>query len=174
MLVRAVAGIDHARPDRLGKELRRAGRAVPQDDDIGVIRFENLGGVFERFAFRQAGSRRRDIDDVRAQANGGELEGSAGARARFDEEIDQRLAAQRRDFLYFARSDLFEGVSRLEDEGDLLRGKLAQAQQIFARPALRFVYSWGFRSQTPSGSSSTFSRRTRTRSARAVGRFFPT
>ena len=94
MLVRAVAGVDHARPDAAGEKLRRAGRAVPQDDDVGVIRFEHPRGVFERFAFRQAGSRRRDVDDVGAQAFGGELEGSAGARARFDEEIDQRFALQ--------------------------------------------------------------------------------
>ena len=113
--------------DAAGEKLRRAGRAVPQDDDIGMIRFEHPGGVFERFAFRQAGSRRRDVDDVGAQAFGGELEGSAGARARFDEEIDQRFALQRRDFFYFACSDLFEGVGRLEDEIDFLRRKLTQA-----------------------------------------------
>ena len=40
----------------LGEKLRRARRAVPQDDDIGVIGFENFRGVLERFAFRKAGS----------------------------------------------------------------------------------------------------------------------
>ena len=39
------------------------------------------------------------------------------------------LPRKRRDLLYLACADLLEGVSRLEDEVDLLRGKLAQAQQ---------------------------------------------
>ena len=37
---------------RLGQELRRAGGAMPQDDDIGMIGFEHPGRIFERFAFR--------------------------------------------------------------------------------------------------------------------------
>ena len=52
MFVRAVTGIDHARVQTFGEKLRRAGGAVAQDNDVGVIRFENFGGVLERFAFR--------------------------------------------------------------------------------------------------------------------------
>ena len=54
MFVRAVARIDDARSEPFGEELRRAGRTVPQDDDVGMVRLENLGGVLERFAFCQA------------------------------------------------------------------------------------------------------------------------
>ena len=68
MLVRAVAGVDHARAQPLGEELRRAGGAVAQHDDVGVIRLEILRGVLERFAFREAGSGGGDIDHVGAQA----------------------------------------------------------------------------------------------------------
>ena len=53
-----------------------------------------LRGVLERLAFGQAGSRRRDIDHVGAQAKRSQLERSACARARLDEKIDQRFAAQ--------------------------------------------------------------------------------
>ena len=55
MFVRAVAGVDDARGKALGEKLRRAGRAVPQDDDVGVIGLEDFRGVLECFAFRQAG-----------------------------------------------------------------------------------------------------------------------
>ena len=52
MLMRAVTGIDHARANALRQKLRRAGRAVPQDNQIRVIRFQNFRGVLERFTFR--------------------------------------------------------------------------------------------------------------------------
>ena len=37
--MRAVAGVDHARPQTFGQELGRAGGAMAQDDDIDMIRF---------------------------------------------------------------------------------------------------------------------------------------
>ena len=42
MLVRAVAGVDDARAEPLGQKLRRAGRTVPQDDEIGVVGLQNF------------------------------------------------------------------------------------------------------------------------------------
>ena len=109
--------------------------------NIGVQRLEIARGVLERFAFRQAGSGCRDIDHVRAQAKRGQLERGARPRARFDEEIHQRLSAQRRHLLDLAGADLFERVSGFEDEFDFFCRQLAQAQQIFSCPAGRHV--WG-------------------------------
>ncbi len=94
MFVRAVAGIDHARFQAAGQKLRRAGRTVAQNEDVRVKASRFLRGVFERFAFRQARSGRGDVDHVRAQPKRGEFKRCARARARFDEEIDQRFAAQ--------------------------------------------------------------------------------
>ena len=179
MLVRAVAGVDDARAQPFGEELRRARRAVPQDDDVGVVRLENLGRVLERFAFGQARGGGGDVDHVRAQADRRDLERRARARARLDEEIHQRLAAQGRHLLDLARADFLESIRRIEDERDLLRGEIADAEQILALPAHFGVAGVAHAfasliSQTASGSPSTFSRRKRTRSPAAVGRFFPT
>ena len=121
MLVRAVAGVDDAGLEPLGEEVRRAGAGVAQDDDIGVQRLEVARGVLERLALGEAGGAGGDIDDVGAEAEGGELEGGAGAGARLDEEIDQRFAAQGRDFFDLARADLLEGGGGVEDEDDFLR-----------------------------------------------------
>src|ERR1700730_1092111 len=120
MLMRTITGVDYARLQSLREKLRRARRTVTQDEDVGVERFKILGRVFKRFAFRQAGSRYGNVDDVGAQAMSGEFEGGARARARLDKEIYQRLTAQCWHFLDLARADFFECVRRLENEIDFL------------------------------------------------------
>ncbi len=135
MLVRAIASVDDARREPLRQELRRAGGTVPDHDDVGVVRFQDLGRVLERFALGQAGGGRGDVDDIRAQADRRDLERGAGARARFDEEIHQRFPAQGRHLLDLARADFLERIRRIEKERDLLRGKFADAEQILALPA---------------------------------------
>ena len=40
---------------------------MPQDDDIGMIRLQHFGRILERFAFRQAGSRRGNVDDTKKE-----------------------------------------------------------------------------------------------------------
>ena len=45
----------------------------------------------------------------------GDLEGGARARARLDEKIDQRLAAQGRHLLDLARADLLESIRGVEN-----------------------------------------------------------
>src|SRR5207245_11795351 len=54
VLVRAIAGVDHARLQSLPEELRRARRTVSQDENISVQRFKVARSIFERFALRQA------------------------------------------------------------------------------------------------------------------------
>src|SRR5947209_8098594 len=48
MLVRAIARVDDARLEALREKLGRARRAMPNDNQVGVICFENLRGVLER------------------------------------------------------------------------------------------------------------------------------
>ena len=55
VLVRAVAGIDDAGLEPLGEELRRAGGAVAEDDDVGVERLKIERCVLERLAFGERG-----------------------------------------------------------------------------------------------------------------------
>ena len=52
MLVRAVAGVDDVRLDALGEELRRARRAVANDDHVDAHRLEIARRVDERLALR--------------------------------------------------------------------------------------------------------------------------
>ena len=167
-------------------ELRRSARNCGAPDELCRRTIMSAWFASRIFAvslrvspFRQAGGCRRDIDDVRAQANRSDLEGGARARARLDEKIHERLATQRRDFFDLARPDFLKGVRRIENECDFLSGKLADSEQVFSLPAhfgfglYRHAFS-SFTSQTASGSPSTFSSRKRTRSPAAVGRFFPT
>ena len=52
MLVRSVARVDDVRLDALGEKLRRAGRAVADDDHVDPHRLEIARRVDERFALR--------------------------------------------------------------------------------------------------------------------------
>src|ERR1700731_697618 len=115
-------------------------------------RLEIASSVFERFAFGQTRCCRGNVDHVGAQAVRGQLERCARARAWFDKKVDQRFAAERRNFLDLASADLFEGVCGFENEIDLFRGKLAKPEQIFAVP----IRAHSLNNQTASGSLSTF------------------
>src|SRR5438874_1886246 len=137
MFMRAVAGVDHARTQTLGQELGRAGAAMAQDNDIDMIRFQNLSGVLQSLAFAQARSGGRNVDHVRAQSKGSQLERSASACTRFDKKINKRSPAQRWYFFDFPCPHLFEGISGVEDEIDFIDRQLAQPEQIFAVPARR-------------------------------------
>ena len=97
MLVRAVAGVDDAGVQDARQKMRRARRAVADDDEIRVQRLEIARGVLERLAFferRRVGGK---IDDVGGQPLRRQFKTDARARGRFDEQIDDRLAAQRRE-----------------------------------------------------------------------------
>ena len=68
MLVRAVAGVDDVRVQHARKKMRRAARAVADDDEIGVERFEVQRGVLERLAFFERRRLGGKIHDVGGQA----------------------------------------------------------------------------------------------------------
>jgi hypothetical protein len=83
--------------------VRRARRAVADDDEVGVERFEIFRGVLERFALLQRGSFGGEVDDVGGKPLLGQLETDARAGGWLDEQIDDRAAAQAGTFL-MARS----------------------------------------------------------------------
>ena len=84
------------------------------------VLIRRFGKCGQRFAFGHGRGRSRDVDRIGRQAFGGDFKRGARARRGFKEEIDDRLAAQRRHFLDRALVDLFERFSRIEDGGDLL------------------------------------------------------
>src|SRR5579872_504557 len=100
--------------------MRRTAGTVTDDDEIGVERLEVFCGVLEGFALFERGGLGGKIDNIRAQANGGELEARARARGRLDEEIDDSLAAQGGDFLDGPLADRLEAAGGVEDSGDFL------------------------------------------------------
>ena len=160
--MRPVARIDDARSEAFGEKLRRPGRTVPQDDDVDVVCLENFCSVFEGFAFCQAGGCRRNIDNVRAQANRSDLERGARPRARLNEEIHQRLASQGRNLFDLPRAYFFEGIRRIENEGRFpprkargCRARSFRCQRISDLDCSVMLHS-SFTSQTASGSPSTF------------------
>ena len=114
MLVGAVAGVDDAGVEDARQEMRRAGRAVADDDEVNVQRLEVAGGVFERLALLERGGLGGEVDDVGREPLLGELEAGARAGGGLDEQVDDGLAAQGGDLLDGALADRLEGAGGVE------------------------------------------------------------
>ena len=134
VLVRAVARVDDAGVEALREELGGPGGGVAQDDDVDVVGLEDEGGVLEGLALDEARTAGGNVDHVGAQAHRREFKARAGAGAGFDEEVDQRPAAQGGDFFHVARTDLLELTRGVEQEGDFGRAQVLDRQQILAPP----------------------------------------
>ena len=74
--------------DGAGEQVRRAGGAVADDDDVDAHGFDVAGGVAEGFALGDAAGGDGEVDDVGGEALGGEGEGGFGAGGVFKEEVD--------------------------------------------------------------------------------------
>ena len=103
VLVRAVARVDDGDVEDLAQVERGARGGVPDHDHVGVQRLDVLGRVAQGLALLRGGARGVEGDHVRAQALRGHVEGHPRARARLQEEVDDRLAAQRGHLLHAAR-----------------------------------------------------------------------
>ncbi len=122
VLVRAVAGVDDARGDAPGEHLGRARLRVAQHDHVGRHRVQVARGVEQRLALDRRRRRARDVDGVGRQPLGGDLERRARARRRLEEQVDHRLAPQRRHLLDGALGDLQEALAEVEQRGQVLGG----------------------------------------------------
>ena len=71
-----------------------------------------------------------DVQRVGAEPLLGDLERRARARARLVEQVDDRLAAQRRHLLDRPLADLAHRLGGVEDEVDLVRREVGDAEQI--------------------------------------------
>ena len=118
MLVRAVAGVDDVGADALAEELGGARGLVADDDHVDPHRLEVARRVDQRLALATPTSRAAATFTVSArEALLGELEGDARARRRLEEEVDDRLAAQRRHLLDRPLGDFLERLGGVEDRG---------------------------------------------------------
>ncbi len=104
----------------------RAGRAVPDDEHVGVERLDVLGGVAQGLALDEARGGAGDGDHVGAQARGGDFKGHARARAWLEEEVDDGAPAQRRNLFL-----------RAPQSGLKLLGGGKNAIEFLAREVLR-------------------------------------
>ncbi len=129
VLVHAVAGVDDRRAADAREQVRRARRGVPHHDHVGRHRLEVAHGVDERLALGHARGRGRDAERVGAQALLRDLERRARARARLEEEVHDRPAAQGRHLLDGAAANLLHRLGGVEDERDLVgaRGRRCRA-----------------------------------------------
>ena len=117
VLVHAVAGVDDRRPGRCAP----AGGSAP--DEAWRITIMS-GAIASRFSAVSTSVSPLttldvaigDVERVGAQALLGDLERRARARARLEEQVDDRLAAQRRHLLDRARADLLHRLGGVEDQ----------------------------------------------------------
>ena len=79
----------------------------------------------------------RHVHDVGAEPLAGELEGGLRAGRGFEEEVDLGAAAQRRRLLLRLPRDRHGGVGAVEQEFDVGRGKVADAEQVAVREERR-------------------------------------
>ena len=71
-----------------------------------------------------------EVDDVGRQPLGRDLEGGAGARGVFEEEVEDAFAAQERHLLDLAVIDRQEGAGGVEDVRDHLTRQSFDGQQV--------------------------------------------
>ena len=133
VFVGAVAGVDHRGVDPVGggQAGRGAGGAVPDDHRVGADGLQGLGGVLERFALGDRGALGGEVDDVRAQALGGGLEGDAGAGGVLEEEVDHGAAAQRRELLDLAGAHGGHFLGDVQDPDGVGARQVQGGEQVF-------------------------------------------
>ena len=83
---------------------------MPDDDTVRRHRIQSPGRIDECFTFRYAACGGRDVDDVRGQSFSSNFKGGASAGGRFEKEVDDRLASQRRNFLYRPCGNFLKGL----------------------------------------------------------------
>ncbi len=135
--VRTVTGVDevYVRRQIARDQVGGAAQVVAHHEQVGVHRLEIADRVEHGLALGGAGGRHRDVDHVRRQTLGGDLEGGAGAGAGLEEQIDDGLAAQQRDLFDLALAEADERLGGIEDVGERLAGQSFNGQQV-PQPAL--------------------------------------
>ena len=124
--VAAVTGIDDVDVGRnvLRDQIRCAGFTVAHHENVGSHSAQIGDGVEQGFAFRGGGACNVEVDDVGAQALGGDLKGGAGAGGVFKKQVENAFAAQERDFFDLAvidRDEVGRGVENVR------QGRFGQA-----------------------------------------------
>ena len=132
MLVRAVAGIDHRAVDLLRQQLDRAGRMMPHHQNVRMHGVERDRGVDQRLALFHRRGADRHVHHVGAEPFAGQFERRLGAGRGFEEQIDQRAAAQRGALFLDLAIEIDEFPGEVEQADDFVGGKPFDSQQMTA------------------------------------------
>ena len=182
VLVGAVPGVDHARIEALRQHVGGTSVGAANDDQIGLHRLQVERRIDQRLALGERRSRDREVDVVGRQPLLGDLEARPRAGRRLEEQIDDRLAAQRRHLLDRPSRHLAEALGRVQNQRNLVCREARDPEKVLAGPlgavchsstaALSPAESNG-RTSTPS-TPSIASKRTRTCSPATVTTPLPT
>jgi len=97
---------------------------------VHVHGFQIAQGVEQGFALAGRGVLDVQVEDVRRQSLGGQLEGHPRAGAGLEEEVDHGLAAQQRHLADRALSDRDEGGGGVQDFQHQLAAQAIDGQQV--------------------------------------------
>ncbi len=103
---------------------------VAHHQRVGVHGVQGHRRVDQGLALLDRARGDRHVDDVGAQALAGQLEGGAGARRFFEEQVDHRLAGEQRQFAVGGAVALGVGVRQIEQVGDLVGRQVLNAEQV--------------------------------------------
>ena len=128
----AITRIDHVHMgcDVLGDQIRRAGFPVPHHENISGHSAEVGDGVQQGLAFGGGGAGDVEVDDVGAEALGGNLKRGAGAGGVFKKQVENAFAAQERDFFDLAVVDGDEVGCRVQNMRQGRFGQTFNRQQV--------------------------------------------
>ena len=136
MCVPTVAGVDHMHVrlpvliEMRRDQVRRARLRVAHDKHVSVHRDQVVHRVEQRFALRRRRHADVEIDHVRGEPLGGNLERSARARRVFEEQVEYRLATQQRHLLHFPFGDRSERLGGVENMADHVGREAFERQQM--------------------------------------------
>ncbi len=137
VLVLPVTRVEHRTIDLVRNQLRRAARAVADDDRIGAHGVERDRGVDQGLALLHARLGGVHIDHVGAEALAGDLEAQQRARRIFEEGVDD---GQARHEIFMLRRLAVERdplLRLVEQEQDFVPLELADADEIAMRKRRR-------------------------------------
>src|SRR6266571_3664404 len=130
MLVCAVPRVDDRDIQVAGHEFRRARRAMPHHQTVGLHRAQRVYRVQKRLALFQAGSLRLKVHRVRAEPCGGGAKTDPRARRVLEKRQRHRLPAQRGQLFQGMALDLLKGLALVEKKCDLLRRERLERQKV--------------------------------------------
>ena len=141
MLVRPVAGVDHASLDPAGggQPVRSAGAAVPDHDAVGAHRLEGQRGVLETLALGHAGALRREVDDVGGEPLRCGLERDPSTGGVLEKQVHHRPSPQSRKLLDGAVGQLAHLLGSVKNEVRLVPVEIGGREEVALHRAVLFT-----------------------------------